>query len=619
METPADRAVPVAPDHDTGARHAMMELLRQNKEMISARSRPGREGDKEGEVGQGAARGAQDASHDDISPQEDSARSTADGRGEHLGGSSLETGRPESDGVIYGAQVDTFWVSTSAIMLCITYMLVLCVLGIVCWQFTMYPYEKHIIAWTIGAVFMMISVPLALQDIHFHIIHYCSPLQRHYIRILWMIPIYSVESWLALRFNEQKLYLETGREAYEAYVVYSFYKLMRDFLGDKPQALARLRRVRERTGRDKTRWYETPGACCCRDWRLDSQFLTRSSLGVYQYVFLRTVCALLGLILEQWHLFGEGHYEWDKFYVYYVIIVNLSQCWALWCLLVFYQIMKEDLKPLRPLPKFLVIKAVVFVSWWQGIIIMYMASREMLHPVLDYSSEDVAKGLQNLLICAEMLVYGLCFHYVFRYTDFKNDGALVDFLSEHKAVMKPPEDAVREMMPIDVLIEGKGYVDRVPKYMERNLPEGIKKLPGELAHGASALPGHLYDNAKQLPSHVSHAVVGVPQAVGRQLGTVANALPAALPAALPSALRMASPRAAPAPRAEDEALSAAMAGVTASGPEQLSELRLEEGAMPMFKPRELQVGRAGVGRAGEPVPAVPAADVARAPLGEPER
>jgi hypothetical protein len=57
--------------------------------------------------------------------------------------------------------------------------------------------------------------------------------QRHYIRILWMVPIYSIESWLALRFNEQKLYLETMREAYEAYVVYSFFKLMREFFGPK--------------------------------------------------------------------------------------------------------------------------------------------------------------------------------------------------------------------------------------------------------------------------------------------------------------------------------------------------------------------------------------------------
>jgi hypothetical protein len=50
-----------------------------------------------------------------------------------------------------------------------------------------------------------------------------------------MVPIYAVESWLALRFNQQKVYLETAREAYEAYVVYSLYKLMREFLGDKPR------------------------------------------------------------------------------------------------------------------------------------------------------------------------------------------------------------------------------------------------------------------------------------------------------------------------------------------------------------------------------------------------
>ena len=42
----------------------------------------------------------------------------------------------------------------------------------------------------------------------YHVLHYVSPLQRHYIRILWMVPIYSVESWLALRFNEQAPLIE---------------------------------------------------------------------------------------------------------------------------------------------------------------------------------------------------------------------------------------------------------------------------------------------------------------------------------------------------------------------------------------------------------------------------
>jgi len=59
---------------------------------------------------------------------------------------------------------------------------------VVIWQMTVIHFEKHVMAWIIGAVFVMICVPLSLQDIHFHIIHYVHPLQRHYIRILWMIP-----------------------------------------------------------------------------------------------------------------------------------------------------------------------------------------------------------------------------------------------------------------------------------------------------------------------------------------------------------------------------------------------------------------------------------------------
>lgn len=388
---------------------------------------------------------------------------------------------------VYGAESDDFWIGTSSIMLCITYAIVVALASIVCWQFIMFQYEKHVVAWVIGAVFVMISVPLALQDIHFHILHYVSPLQRHYIRILWMIPIYAVESWLALRFNKQKIYLETMREAYEAYVVYSFFKLMREFLGDKPRALKRLRRIQDSTGH-KTANKLITCWLCPPSWRLDSQFLTRSALGVYQYVVLRTTCAAIACILEQWHMFGEGHYDTGHFYIYYVVIVNTSQCWALWCLVLFYHVFKEDLRPISPLPKFLVIKAVVFISWWQGIIIMYMAHEHMIKPVLDYSSEDVAKGLQNLLICAEMLLYGIAHHYIFTYKDFKSDGKLADWLQDTKATKKTGEAALKEMLPVDVLEEGKGYVERVPKYVGKHIPDGLKDLPDKLHDKLPTIP-----------------------------------------------------------------------------------------------------------------------------------
>ena len=50
-------------------------------------------------------------------------------------------------------------------------------------------------------------IPVASFSVHCLSFPFCS--------ILFMVPIYSVESWLALRYNEQKFYFATLRETYE--------------------------------------------------------------------------------------------------------------------------------------------------------------------------------------------------------------------------------------------------------------------------------------------------------------------------------------------------------------------------------------------------------------------
>jgi hypothetical protein len=46
-----------------------------------------------------------------------------------------------------------------------------------------------------------------------HMLHYYQPhLQRYVIRILFMVPIYALESWLALVLKRRAEYLETARE-----------------------------------------------------------------------------------------------------------------------------------------------------------------------------------------------------------------------------------------------------------------------------------------------------------------------------------------------------------------------------------------------------------------------
>ena len=56
-----------------------------------------------------------------------------------------------------------------------------------------------------------------------HLANFNQPhVQVYVVRILFMVPIYSIEIWLAVRFYKRAVLIETLRDFYEAYVLYSF-------------------------------------------------------------------------------------------------------------------------------------------------------------------------------------------------------------------------------------------------------------------------------------------------------------------------------------------------------------------------------------------------------------
>jgi hypothetical protein len=64
-------------------------------------------------------------------------------------------------------------------------------------------------------------------QIALHVKHYNAPeLQRHVVRIIFMVPIYALVSWLSLRFVSARRWLSPVRECYEAIVLYSFYSYL---------------------------------------------------------------------------------------------------------------------------------------------------------------------------------------------------------------------------------------------------------------------------------------------------------------------------------------------------------------------------------------------------------
>jgi hypothetical protein len=58
--------------------------------------------------------------------------------------------------------------------------------------------ENHEWAFAVAAIFVGITLPISLHNMNMHMTHFVSPMQAYVLRIIWMVPIYSIQSWIAL-------------------------------------------------------------------------------------------------------------------------------------------------------------------------------------------------------------------------------------------------------------------------------------------------------------------------------------------------------------------------------------------------------------------------------------
>lgn len=79
----------------------------------------------------------------------------------------------------------------------------------------------------LAAVFGLVSIVVSLFLVFLHATHYLKPWeQRHIIRILLMIPIYSTVSFLSYLYYRHAVYFEVLRDCYEAFAIASFFTLL---------------------------------------------------------------------------------------------------------------------------------------------------------------------------------------------------------------------------------------------------------------------------------------------------------------------------------------------------------------------------------------------------------
>merc|ERR1712166_1475561 len=209
-----------------------------------------------------------------------------------------------------------------------------------------------------------------------------------------MVPIYAILSCCSLSFPEHDIMFDSVRDCYEAFTIYSFFQLLLEYIGGERIVGTHYREK----GEVPHPW---PCGLCMDNAKLDGRFLRKMKQGGLQFVFIKPALAALTVMLDGLGCYGKDEWVTSEGFLYVQIIYNFSYTWALYALALFYSATAELLVKHKPVKKFVMVKLIVFVSFWQGFTISLFLNFD------EISSEAAAGDIQAFLICVEMAAAAL--------------------------------------------------------------------------------------------------------------------------------------------------------------------------------------------------------------------
>ncbi|GAA5867370.1 hypothetical protein JCM8547_003323 [Rhodosporidiobolus lusitaniae] len=256
------------------------------------------------------------------------------------------------------------------------------------------------------------STLLSLWTVWLQLKHYHRPrLQRMVVRILVMVPIYSISSLISLYSLDAAFFVDAFRDIYEAFVIYCFFSLLVEYIGGERSLIITLHGRPPHPHPRPVRWFLS-------DMDASDPFTFLGlKRGILQYVWLKPVLAIVTCILKATGTYNDGHLAKDSGYTYLSIVYNLSVSLSLYCLAMFWVATHDDLKPFRPMPKFLSVKGIIFFSFWQSFAVSIFVALGWIKSDR-YETEQLSLAVQDTLIALEMPLFAFLHLYAFSYTDY---------------------------------------------------------------------------------------------------------------------------------------------------------------------------------------------------------
>lgn len=131
----------------------------------------------------------------------------------------------------------------------------------------------HNLGLWLSAVFALVALVVSFLLIFMHASHYSRPHeQRHIIRILFMVPVYALVSFLSYYYYKHSIYFEVIRDCYEAFAIASFFSLLCAYIAHDLHAQKEyFRTIEPRNWIWPIPWMQK---CCPNLWRIPRSGLT---------------------------------------------------------------------------------------------------------------------------------------------------------------------------------------------------------------------------------------------------------------------------------------------------------------------------------------------------------
>ncbi|KAI5119865.1 hypothetical protein M0805_000699 [Coniferiporia weirii] len=288
--------------------------------------------------------------------------------------------------------------------------------------------QAHHIGWMITGLFALTSTTISFWLVNKHLQWYTNKREQRYIvRILFMVPIYSIVSFASYLFWNHSTPLLLLRDCYESTVLTSFFYLLLNYVSpnaDQQRAVfikVGLSKENDheaiKRGEPVKKWLFPLGFVASKP-EDGLYFLQIMKWGILQYCVIRPLTTLAAVILNYLGLYCEDSWSPGWGYVYITVVVSISVSIAMYCLIQLYIPISGNLAPHKPLLKLFSIKAVVFLTFWQATFLSILSFFNVVKATEYMTADDINVGIGAILETAEMTIFALIHIKAFSYKPY---------------------------------------------------------------------------------------------------------------------------------------------------------------------------------------------------------